>query len=229
MDGDFDYADGMLSVQKAIRALRRQILAALSDETTLPGSVSLVADRVSVSLAVRISATESAEEPGWLVVATEPAPCLHHVTLEFHLTAAADLENRPPQVIRQPGSTDAPVIGAALSNFAVLTEVFGAPGFDSSARATVFREALEQLSEEQRCRVLVSLGTMPSPGEEPTVTQARHLIQRLAASGPAGSERGSEKLRQLASTGTVGELIRLAERWKTQSEWASVVREPKDF
>lgn len=216
----------MLSVQQTIRSLRREILAALADETTLPGGVSLVADRVSVSLAVQINSTQPSEEPGWLVVATEPSSCLHHVTLEFHVTSAAHSEGRPTQVLKQSGSTEIAANGAEPPNFAVLSEVFGTPGFDSSARATVFREALDELSEEQRRRVLASLGSGPSPGEEAIVIQARHLIQRLAASGPAGSERGLEKLRQLASTCSVRELIQLAERWRTQSEWAAVARGP---
>lgn len=186
----------------------------------------MVADRVSVSLAVQINPTYAAEEPGWIVVATEPSACLHHITLEFHVTSAAHLESRSAQALNPPGSTEAAANRAALSNFAVLSEVFGAPGFDSSARATVFREALEELSEEQRHRVLVSLRDVPSPGEEGIVTQARHLIRRLAASGPAGSERGLGKLRQLASTCSVRELIQLAERWRTQSEWAALESEP---
>ena len=186
----------------------------------------MVPDRVSVSLAVQINATEPAEDPGWLVVATEPASCLHHVTIEFGLSTAGRAEIRPTQFFKPPRPEEPGANGAEPRNFAVLSEVFGAPGFDSSARATVFREALEQLSEEQRRRVLVSLGSMPSPGEEAIVSQARHLIQRLAASGPAGSEHGPAKLRHLASMGSVRELIQLAERWRTQSEWAAVERGP---
>lgn len=216
----------MLSVQKTIRALRRQILAALADDTAVPEGVSLVADRVSVSLAVQIHATEPAEDPGWLVVATEPASCLHHVTIEFNLSTAGQTEIRPTLLFKPARPAEAGANGAEPRNFAVLSEVFGAPGFDSSARATVFREALEELSEEQRRRVLVSLGNLPSPGEEAIVSQARHLIQRLAASGPAGPEHGPAKLRHLASMGSVRELIQLAERWRTQSEWAAIERGP---
>ncbi len=216
----------MLPVQQTIRALRRQILGALADETALPEGVTLVADRVSVSLAVQINPTEPTASPRWLVVVTEPGPCLHHVTLEFRLATAEHGENRPAQLVKPSGSTEAGANGAAPRKFAVLSEVFGAPGFDSSARATVFREALEELSEEQGHRVLLSLGSVPSPGEEAIVSRARHLIQRLAASGPAGSERGPEKLRHLASTGSVRELIQLAKRWRTQSEWAAVERGP---
>ena len=130
-------------------------------------------------------------------------------------------------VTRAPAAPITAQAATESAQVAALSEVFGAPGFDSSARATVFRETLEELDEAECQAVLTSLGTPAPEGEEPALSRARHLVQRLAGSGPAGPRRGPELLRQLASRVPAGVLIRLAaERWRTQSEWAAASVSP---
>lgn len=220
----------MLSVEQTVRALRREILAALAEDVPLPGGVSLVADRVSIVLGLQFQAT--AGDGGGLVVAADASACVHHLTLEFKLQPTALpgqlAEGDAAAITSAPGA--APITAQAATEsaqVAALSEVFGAPGFDSSARATVFRETLEDLDEAECLAVLTSLGTPAPEGEEPALSRARQLVQRLAGSGPAGPKRGPELLRQLAGRVPAGVLLRLAaERWRTQSEWAAASVSP---
>ncbi|HTH48064.1 MAG TPA: hypothetical protein VMB21_11165 [Candidatus Limnocylindria bacterium] len=213
----------MLSVEQAVRALRREILAGLAGNAPLPGGVSLVAGKVSVSLGLQFQA-DAGDQSGGLVVATDPARCAHQLTIDFNLQLAAA---SPGQTTEGSSASSLPAV-VEPPHFAELAEIFGAPGFDSSARATVFRETLEDLDEAERREVLTTLGTTAPEGEEPALGRARQLIQRLAGSGPAGPKRGPELLGQLASQAPTAALIRLAaERWRTQSEWAAASVTPE--
>ena len=76
---------GMLSVEQSLRALRREILGALAADAPLPGGVELVADRVTVSLALQLqSLAPASDAPGKWGIATEPGSGpAHQLTLEF--------------------------------------------------------------------------------------------------------------------------------------------------
>lgn len=213
----------MLLVENTIRALRREILGALSADEPVPEGVQLVADRVVVSLSLRIRAPhEACDGLGSLVIAASAGEDLHRLTIEFKLQS-------PPAAgtLAVTGSEPRSEVEAAAQPldspaFAGLCEVFGIPGFDSSARATVFRETLQELSDTQARAVLASLGDARGLEIEPALNLPRHLVQRLAGSGPLGPKGGPERLRQLAERTPVAELIRLAaEHWRTQSEWAA--------
>lgn len=219
----------MITVEQTIRALRREILAALAEDATLPPGTILSADRVTISLAVRISpAMFATGGPGSLQVAEDPGPSDHRVAVEFRLGASA-ADARPAPI----ASASAPRIVATAATvadgspaFTGLAQILGAPGFDSSARATVFREALEELDAAQQRQALLGLGDPPSAGEDPAVIRARHLVRRLAGSGPAGMTNGPRLLRELATRCPVEELTALAaSRWRTQSEWAAAAAE----
>lgn len=222
------YGRAMLSVEQAVSMLRREIQSALAADRPLPGGVTWSADRISLSLGLRFQEpAERGNENGQLVVATGPGDCVHHLTIDFKLPTVPSPQHPSDTPVESP----APALAASgptdSSAFAALAQVFGVPGFDSSARATVFRETLEDLSEAQSQTVLRTLGK-PSADEEPAVARARHLILRLAGKGPAGPERGPELLRQLAGQAPVPTLIRLAaERWRTQSEWAATSVTPE--
>ena len=219
----------MLTVEQAVRALRREILAGLAEDATLPRNAIFSVDRVTMSLAVRIAPTEvAAGAPVALQVAEDPGPSDHRITVEFRL-------GETPVPIPATTGSSAPAPSADLAlvatpdgspSFTGLAQILGAPGFDSSARATVFREALEELDTAQQRQVLLGLGDPPSPGEDPAVIRARHLVRRLASSGPAGSKNGPRLLRELATKYPVEDLIALAAtRWRTQSEWAAEAAE----
>ena len=214
----------MLTVEQAVRALRREILTALAEDATLPLGATFSAERVTLSLAVRIAPPRVAGGPDALQVAEDPGPSDHRVTVEFRLgeiplpVPATTVSSAPAPSADQPITADHD--GSIASTG--LAQIFGAPGFDSSARATVFREALEELDAAQQRQALLGLGDPPSAGEDPTVIRARHLIRRLAASGPAGSTNGPRLLRELATRCPVEDLVaQAANRWRTQSEWAA--------
>ena len=185
-----------------------------------------MADRVSVSLGLQFQVAASGESGGWMI-ATDPSASAHRLTLEFKLQPAGGADAAKGGVTPAALSAPVPVVVEPI-DFAELAEVFGAPGFDSSARATVFRETLEDLDEAERWAVLTTLGDPAAEGEEPALSRARQLIQRLVGSGPAGPKRGPQLLRQLASHAPAAALIRLAaERWRTQSEWAAASVTPE--
>jgi hypothetical protein len=212
----------MNSVEMAIRELRQAALAALAEGTSLPPGVACVAERLTLSLAVRFHPSDDDRESGRCDVASDADSALHHLTLEFRLG--------PPAAVKAAGhptdatETLAPVgkLPPDVSAVAILSEILGAPGFDSSARATVFRETLEELGEVQRRQVLASLGSPASDSEDPPVTQARHRIHRLSGTGPAGKDRGPKLLRELAARHPAESLIQLAKtHWRTPSQWAT--------
>lgn len=219
------YPLGMLTVEQAVRALRREILTALAEDATLPRGATFSAERVTISLAVRIDpATVAAGGPDALHVAEDPGPSDHRVTVEFRLgevllpSPEMTVSSAPAPSADLPTSADPD----GSSAFAGLARILGTPGFDSSARATVFRETLEELDAAQQRQALLGLGDPPSAGEDPAVIRARHLIRRLAASGPAGSIHGPRLLRELATRFPVEDQVALAaSRWRTQSEWAA--------
>jgi hypothetical protein len=215
----------MLTVEQAVRALRREILTALTEDATLPQGATFSAERVTISLAVRIdSAKVAAGGTGALQVAEDPGPSDHRVTVEFRLREVQLPAPAPTLSSASTPSTERPTPSDAdgSSAFEGLARILGAPGFDSSARATVFREALEELDAAQQRQALLGLGDPPSAGEDPAVIRARHLVRRLAASGPAGPTDGPRFLRELATRCPVEDLVALAaSRWRTQSEWAA--------
>ncbi len=217
----------MLTVEQAVRALRREILTALAEDAMLPRGTTFAAERVTISLAVRIdSARVAAGGTGALQVAEDPGPSDHRVTVEFRLGESPLPIPLPETTVSSaPAPSADPATTAdpdGSSAFAGLARILGAPGFDSSARATVFREAMEELDAAQQRQALLGLGDPPAVGEDPAVVRARHLVRRLAASGPAGSTDGPRLLRELAMRIPVEDLLALAvRRWRTQSEWAA--------
>lgn len=218
----------MNSVETAIRELRRAALAALAEGTSLPPGVACVAERLTLSLAVRFPLAEADRESGRCDVASGEADgALHRLTLEFRLGPPTAAE----AAVHSTNTIETRALEGKLppdvSAVGVLSDILGAPGFDSSARATVFRETLEELGEGQRRQVLASLGSPASDSEDPPVTQARHRIYRLSGTGPAGKDRGPKLLRELAARHSAESLIQLAKtHWRTPSEWATEAHTP---
>ncbi len=103
----------------------------------------------------------------------------------------------------------------------VLTQVFGAPGFDSSARATVFREALGGSSHEEVLAVLATLRPEATAPTDNTTRQASHVLRGIIQSGPTKNvARGAEALAELLAQHSLAEVLRAAETtWKTQDDW----------
>ena len=97
---------------------------------------------------------------------------------------------------------------------AQLDQVFGTPGFDSGARASVFRELAEGLRDEGFVQVLDCL-QRGQPATEPPLERARHGLVRLLERGPSGVRGGCAILRGVHSShGLAGILALVGSRWR---------------
>lgn len=209
----------MPTVEQAIRELRREVLAGLRDECPLPGQLTYTADRITLSLAVQIHRASDSGEPSRFSVATDSSTAQHRVTVEFLVPPSAAAHPPIPSTDLLPKLEES---SETLPVFSALCEVFGAPGFDSSARATVFREVLEDLSPIQQRDVLLSLDSPVQPDVDAVLSEARHRILRLVSCGPAKEGQGPALLRQLALRESIQTLIlQAAVHWRTPSDWAS--------
>lgn len=209
----------MRTIRDALGGLRRELEQALAE--TQSGS-NLLPERVVINLRVTMT-----DEGGWVAESeslVDPAvrgPG-HSVCLEFRV-ASAGMKLEPSTA---PGlvagiKPSNPLDGeAAQKVVSELSRLFGVPGFDSSARATVFREALEGLPSET---ILEAVGLLADPRapQDPTVRQARHRLLGLVRSGPLGSPVQAVELlggifRQFPPTNVVRLVL---ETWKTQDDW----------
>ena len=111
--------------------------------------------------------------------------------------------------------------GAEAAVFERLCGLFGAPGFDSSARACVFREALEGLSDGEVGLVVARLQGTGAGEVSAAVQRAGELVSRVVRSGPAQSfRRGGEILAAVFARMPAAGVLRLVEeRWQSQREW----------
>ena len=75
----------------------------------------------------------------------------HSVTLEFIVGTAGDWKSMP---LPDGDISSVPSVTEENKLVPALARVFGEPGFDSSARATVFRETLEGMSDAQAQAVI---------------------------------------------------------------------------
>ena len=110
---------------------------------------------------------------------------------------------------------------AATDIFGTLQQVFGAPGFDSSARATVFREALEQLDLEQARAAVARLRPGVSLPAAPAIQRAGNILRGICHSGPLkNAGRGGQLLAALLAHHPLAAVLAVAEtEWKTHDDW----------
>ena len=142
----------------------------------------------------------------------------HSVTLEFIVGTAGDWKSMP---LPDGDISSVPSVTEENKLVPALARVFGEPGFDSSARATVFRETLEGMSDAQAQEVLAALTSpLADIPEEPTC-RAVHILRGVILSGPTKQiERGALVLRSAISGRALGEVLReVAATWKTQDDW----------
>lgn len=92
--------------------------------------------------------------------------------------------------------------------------VFGAPGFDSGARATVFRELAADAGEEG-LRVVLGLLPQGLPATNADLDRVRHGLTRLLERGPSGLRDGAAHLDRLLAEHGLGRILELvASRWR---------------
>jgi hypothetical protein len=218
----------MQSLGKIISALRREVFAALEANRELPEATGIEADRIVASLNFTIKQHSEGEAEELSFFAFEQgeggsgdnSPVSHHnLTIEFKVARQSDAAGAASKK-----AEPEPLAGAMdkqeRSLIDSLANIFGPPGFDSSARATVFREALTGISDDQARAIIDSLRGMPTPGITPAAARARHLISRLINSGNAGPARCREILAEVFHRHSVQSIIQLVrDEWKTQEEW----------
>ncbi len=143
----------------------------------------------------------------------------HSLSLDFKLGPVSEGEISP--VPAAPPVVAAPAVDATSDIFGTLQQVFGAPGFDSSARAMVFREALEGLTQEQaRVAVARLRPGVPSPAD-PATQRAGNILRGICHSGPLkNAARGGQLLAALLAHHPLLALLAVAEtEWKTHDDW----------
>lgn len=162
---------------------------------------------------IRITMNFSLEDEGQIAHA-EPEG-RHSVTVEFKVGEAGALL---PVVERAAPKVQAPAEGEIIPT---LSQVFGAPGFDSSARATVFRETFAERSHEQACAAVAGLGSASSVVSDEAVRFASQMLRGIIQSGPAKTPaRGAELLQSVLSRHPLNEVLRVVQViWKTQDDW----------
>lgn len=139
----------------------------------------------------------------------------HSVTVEFKVGESGALL---PEMIAA-----APVVKASVEGdvIATLSQIFGAPGFDSSARATVFRETFAERSHEQVRAAVGALVTPVPEGTDDVTRFAAQMLRGIIQSGPTKTvARGAEMLVAVLSRHRIEEVLRVVEMiWKTQDDW----------
>jgi hypothetical protein len=237
----------MQLLKDVIAALCREIDSGLSSNRTQLQGRPLQTDRVTLSLQVRLKehvqadgstkpifevlSSDSQTANGPYSVSTAEDSQAHQVTIELKPATAGQPTPLPAADFsttqQAPQTSEHPDPGSIAkadqqSVTEQLAEVFGEPGFDSSARATVFREAMGGLSHHQARKVLDALHLgLPPESDDPAVRDACHRIGNVFRSGPQESEPfGAKVVSALLDRYSVASLLRLIEeKWKTQDEW----------
>ncbi len=221
----------METLQTVIASFRRQVLAAVAERGGSSASaLRLEPERVSLSLRVSINeqkAPNGKSDLSFQVMthgggdtsgseSATGAPLFHTVTVEFRVTP----DGLVPSKEDQPETSPAKEVPAVRQVADLLVPILGAPGFDSSSRATVFREALAGLTDQQVRSVAELLRGHAAPDATPEMVRARQLLSRLVDSGSAGPVRGREILSDVFQRHPIeGILQQVLETWRTQAEW----------
>ncbi|MFN7141376.1 MAG: hypothetical protein ACK4UN_18775, partial [Limisphaerales bacterium] len=144
----------------------------------------------------------------------------HSLQIEFKCSSAGNHPTPPAAILHSKPEATELKGPAAESVIQQLSTIFGAPGFDSSARATVFREAFQELSDQEVEALIKSLSVSPSASAPNTVKHSLSLVERVCRAGPSGIEKGKRTLAQIfASQHPTPVLKLIATTWKTQEEW----------
>lgn len=212
----------MQTLKDAIVQFQKEVSAALDTAPNEVNGVRWLPERVSLSLEVELDLTSAAGTPGMRVVqGAEGAAGGSRISIEFRL-ATANGEGHGGTVSLAPTSIAERRPAESETDRAVreLSAIFGAPGFDSSARAAVFCDAVGSLSTARALALCQSLTGAVEDIEE-DVRRARHLLLGVIRSGPLKTPgRAAEMLADLFQRCAIPTLVRLVEeQWKTQEDW----------
>lgn len=204
------YSEVVQSLRHAITAALREVESGIAHQRK-QGKLLLIPERVHLSLNFTL------DEAGTQALASTSGP--HSVTIEFK--AGERLAGATESAASTDEAAQDRPAGAQDEIVSALSRVFGSPGFDSSARATVFREALEGLSRERALAALAAVGSSPSASHSEPMRTVAHRLRGVIQSGPSKTlERGGGILRDVLARHSFEEVLRVAEtEWRTQDKW----------
>ncbi len=225
----------MAKLMNVIAALQREIDDALNTTTGSNSRHRLVPDRIVLKLEVSLS--EKKTNNGLTKLQFDVAPAdskatgahPHTLTIEFkNLVPNSPLAASLPAPVAsvETAAADAVQIDGMESDhiIAALSPVFGAPGFDSSARATVFREVFDALDAGQASKLIASFSSAFPAEVNSAVRTAAQRINGILRSGPQRSpEEGRKILARAFHRQTPQLILKLIEQnWKTQEDWLDI-------
>lgn len=229
----------MQSLEGFIAALHRELDAAFDQPMEFRSGMRLEAERITLSVNLDIAEIKNTDGTAHLQLGVSSPLSggrpranqrakgseTHTLTIEFrncpppHADTADTSGAEDRNILGQPTeATSGPEFERVVKE---LSRLFGMPGFDSSARATVFREALDGLSHEQTEAVIRSLAVNAYEGTDPSVKCASQRIRRIFKAGPISSpKKGGELLEVLVRQNSFPSMIRLIkDTWKEQTDW----------
>lgn len=210
----------MQSLKEVMAALREEIASAVAGNKPLSENVRLEADRVVVTLGFQVE-KEAGQAVAFKFGTDSDANSL---CIEFRcqtgdlpsIPTKAENAAAPPaaRATRELSDTEIESVVRQLS------QVFGAPGFDSSARATVFLEAFENLSVSEVGALVELFSSTGSTPPSDQVKRSQGLIRRICDAGPSGRE-GAKKIlaRVFAEFEAAAVLDLVSSTWKHQQHW----------
>jgi len=220
------HAGRVNSVSEAIRSLRVQVDAALTQEGPLPQGTQLEAESITLSLGLILEEdpTQTAS-PRWrLLGPSEIHPPAHSLTLQFRVRPSTEPAESASEttVLFRPDEAPAPA-GPPSDQERLASRchhVFGPPGFDNSARAEVFSESLAGLSPGEAATLLgwCRTGTR-APAGHPLQGKLGQF-HRILSFAPVGEPAAAEILIELLAEHPIAELIQvLGEHWRFGTHW----------
>jgi hypothetical protein len=236
------------AIQREVAAALRESNAAepgkKARSASLPAGVRLEAERIVLTLDLSIvengdAITISAPPPRTTLDGATPQTG-STLRIEFKPSYDSGKSSGGLQIERQRYNSESKASGAAAHGtithtgqasgtlpspdqeriLQTLSMIFGPPGFDSSARATVFREVLGDLSPAQTMAAMQNL-INPGTDLEPAIRRARTTIVKIIRHGPLKSvEKGAELLAGIYSEFPGTTILKgIANEWKTQEDW----------
>lgn len=206
-----DEESGPTQLQAALLALRRELEGTAQVGQSSDGRPWKL-DRIRVRMAVSCVACPGGKWEWVPSLGDSP----HTVDLEWS-PEFAELRASVPSPFKEPSTAIPPASWTpetAERVGVIMDGAFGPPGFDSAARATVFREAALELGPDSLQVVLTAL-MEGRRLEELGLERARHAIQRLLERGPAGVKSGAGILRDVFGNHPFDALLtRMEDRWR---------------
>ncbi len=236
----------MIPLEQALADFKQQVIKSILDTPQQRSGATLEVERISLTLelearqipgpagkpiAAYFVRESRASSPSSLSNESLPqvqrSPGKHTLVIEFKpVLLGSKQTSQPgesdPLVSESPGLIE---LAASILDdptlLATLSGVLGAPGFDSSARATLLREVMEGLPAEKTSDLIAALKQPPGTLISEDIRQACHLFRGILLSGPAKSvSKGADIFEALFARHSIQSiLVCLQKAWKNQDDW----------